>query len=428
MTNRPGNIRWRILAILALGSFASYMLRSNVSIAAPAMMADLGLSEIQLGWVLAAFNAGYAVFQFPGGIFGDSLGPRKALTIIAVLWGVTTILTIAVPGPDIAGIGVIVSTLMLVRFLVGASHAPIFPVQNSAISRWFPLGGWALPHGLSSTALTLGAAATGPLLPWLIDLFGWRISFLMIAPLGFVVAATWWWYSRDFPQDHPAVSESEMALITANQQPAVENLPPPPGWLRVLKNRDVILLMLSYSCMNFVFFEVFNWFYYYLVEVREFDLQTAGYIVSSQWIAGAAGAAIGGWLCDHLCRIAGLRWGCRWPIIIGLVASGALLIAGAMHSNPMIAVTLLALCFFFNQLTEGTFWATSIAIGGQFAGSAGGVMNTGANAVGVLNALMIPWLADAVSWPMAIASGGFFSFVGAGLLLFVRADRRIELD
>ncbi|MDH3442049.1 MAG: MFS transporter [Gammaproteobacteria bacterium] len=428
MTSRPTNIRWRILAILAMGSFASYMLRSNVSIAAPAMMADLGLTEIQLGWILAAFNAGYAVFQFPGGILGDNLGPRKALTIIAALWGVTTILTIAVPGPDVAGIGVIVSTLMLVRFLVGATHAPIFPVQNSAISRWFPLGGWALPHGLSSTALTLGAAATGPLLPWLIDLFGWRASFLIIAPLGFVVAALWWWYARDFPQDHAAINESEIELITANQQPPVENLPPPPGWLRVLKNRDVILLMLSYSCMNFVFFEVFNWFYYYLVEVREFDLQTAGYVVSSQWIAGAAGAAIGGWLCDRLCHVAGLRWGCRWPIIIGLVASGVFLIAGAMHSNPMIAVTLLALCFFFNQLTEGTFWATSIAIGGQFAGSAGGIMNTGANAVGVLNALMIPWLAGAVSWPMAIASGGFFSFIGAGLLLFVRADRRIELD
>ena len=94
----------------------------------------------------------------------------------------------------------------------------------------------------------------------------------------------------------------------------------------------------------------------------------------------------------------------------------------------LVAQKVPSLCFFFNQLTEGTFWATSIAIGGQFAGSAGGVMNTGANAVGVLNALMIPWLADAVSWPIAIASGGFFSFVGAGLLLFVRADRRIELD
>jgi len=428
MTPRATHVRWRIFAILAMGSFSSYMLRSNVSIAAPTMMSDLGLSEIQLGWVLAAFNAGYAVFQFPGGILGDNLGPRRALTIIAMLWAITTILTIAVPGPDVAGIGVIVTTLMLVRFLAGATHAPIFPVQNSAISRWFPVGGWALPHGLSSTALTLGAAATGPLLPWLIDLFGWRISFLIIAPLGFVVAALWWRYARDFPEQHPSVNEAELALITDGQEPPVENLPPPPGWLRVLENRDVIFLMLSYSCMNYVFYEIFNWFYYYLVEVREFDALTAGYVVSTQWIAGAAGAAIGGWLCDHLCKIAGLRWGCRWPIIIGLTASGVLLIAGAMHTDPIIAVVLLALCFFFNQVTEGTYWATSIAIGGQFAGSAGGVMNTGANAVGVLNALMIPWLAGAVSWPIAIASGGIISFAGAGLLLLVRADRRIELS
>jgi ACS family glucarate transporter-like MFS transporter len=427
MTTRATHVRWRIFAILAMGSFSSYMLRSNVSIAAPTMMSDLGLSEIQLGWVLAAFNAGYAVFQFPGGILGDNLGPRRALTIIATLWAITTILTIAVPGPDVAGIGVIVTTLMFVRFLAGATHAPIFPVQNSAISRWFPVGGWALPHGLSSTALTLGAAATGPLMPWLINLFGWRISFLIVAPLGFIVAVLWWRYARDFPEQHPSVNETELALITNGKEPPVENLPPPPGWLRVLRHRDVIFLMLSYSCMNYVFYEIFNWFYYYLVEVREFDAQTAGYVLSTQWIAGAAGAAIGGWLCDHLCKIVGLRWGCRWPIIIGLTASGILLIAGSMHTDPIIAVVLLALCFFFNQVTEGTYWATSIAIGGQFAGSAGGVMNTGANLVGVLNALVIPWLAAAMSWPIAIASGGVVSFIGAGLLLLVRADRRIEL-
>lgn len=428
MTGEPTNIRWRLFAIVAFGSFSSYMLRSNVSIAAPAMMQDLGLSEIQFGWILAAFTAGYAAFQFPGGVFGDSVGPRKALTVIAVLWAVTTILTMVIPGPDLASLGVIISTLMFVRFLVGASHAPIFPVQNSAISRWFPIGGWALPHGLSSTALTLGAAAAAPLLPWLIGLFGWRLSFLIIAPLGFVVAAAWWWYARDFPRQHPAVNAAEIELISANRPPPVEDLPPPPGWLRVLKNRDVILLMLSYSCMNFVFYEVFNWFYYYLVEVREFSQQAAGYVVSTQWIAGAAGAGIGGWLCDRLCRVCGLRWGCRWPIIIGLVVSGLLLIGGALHADPAIAVTLLALCFFFNQLTEGTYWASSIAIGGQFAGSSGGVMNTGANVVGVINALFVPWLAGSVSWPFAIASGAIFCFVGAVLMLFVRPDRTISLD
>ncbi|MDH3547622.1 MAG: MFS transporter, partial [Gammaproteobacteria bacterium] len=355
---RPTNVRWRVFVILAFGSFISYVLRSNVSIAAPTMIADLGLNEIQWGWVLAAFTAGYAVFQFPGGVFGDKFGARLALTIVAVLWGVLTIITAVVPGPDVATTGVVISSLMLVRFLVGATHAPIFPIQNCAIGRWFPVGGWALPLGLSSTGLTLGFAAAAPVLAWLIIQFGWRVSFLILAPLGFVVAALWWWYSRDHPEEHSGANEAEVALITSDQPAPVAELPPPPGWLRVLRNRDVLLLMLSYSFMNFVFYEVFNWFYYYLVEIRDFSAQNAGYVTSTQWIAGAAGAAFGGWFCDRLCKIVGLRWGCRWPIIIGMVVSGLLLIGGAFHSNPAIAVTLLALCFFFNQMTEGSYWAT----------------------------------------------------------------------
>ena len=87
MHNKATNVRWRILSILIFVSFISYVLRSNISIAAPAMIADLGLTEIQWGWVLAAFTTGYALFQIPGGIIGDRFGPRKSLTAIAILWG-----------------------------------------------------------------------------------------------------------------------------------------------------------------------------------------------------------------------------------------------------------------------------------------------------------------------------------------------------
>lgn len=428
MTGKPTNIRWLVFLVLALGSFISYVLRSNVSIAAPAMIEDLALTEIQLGWVLAAFTAGYAIFQFPGGIFGDKVGPRKALAIIASLWAVFTILTVVVPGPDVASVGVVIGSLMLIRFLVGAVHAPIFPVTNTAVSRWFPAGGWALPLGLSSTGLTLGFAAAAPVLAWLVIEYGWRASFLILAPLGLVVAGLWWWYARDYPADHQSVNEAELALITAEHARVVLSPINPPGWVRVLKNRNIILLTLSYACMNFVFYEVFNWFYYYLVEVRTFDAHEAGFVVSTQWIAGAAGAGLGGWLCDRWCKISGLRWGCRWPIFIGLVASAALLVAGAFHGDPAIAVAMLALCFFFNQLTEGTYWATSIAIGGQLAGAAGGVMNTGANLMGVLNALLVPWFAHTFGWTIALASGAEFALVGAMLLLFVRADEVIDLD
>jgi sugar phosphate permease len=77
---RPSSVRWRVLALLVLASFVSYVLRSNISIAGPAMMTDLGLTEKQLGYILAAFTAGYTIFQFPGGVFGVKVGMRRAIS------------------------------------------------------------------------------------------------------------------------------------------------------------------------------------------------------------------------------------------------------------------------------------------------------------------------------------------------------------
>ena len=424
---KPTSVRWRILLIMAFVSFVSYVLRYNVSTAAPSMMADLALTEIQWGWVLAAFTAGYAVFQLPGGIMGDRFGPRRMLAMIAVLWAVFTAATSFVPGEAAASTGIILGSLVLVRFLVGAAHAPIYPVLNVSTMKWFPVGGWALPLGLTSTGLTLGVAASAPLLAWMITVVGWRMSFLILAPLGFLAAGLWWWYVRDNPADHPAVNSGEVNLIRAGRggEPEVAEKATPGDWLRVLKNRDVLLLTLSYSCMNYVYYIVFSWFFYYLVEIRDFSLTDAGFITSAQWIAGAAGGAIGGWLCDKMCGKLGLRWGCRWPVVIGMVISGGLLFAGAIHSSETIAIAMLVMCFFFNQMNEGPYWATSVAVGGDQAGTAGGVMNTGANLMGVINALLVPWFAASLGWTFAISSGAIFALVGAVLMLMVRADRPV---
>ena len=152
---RPSSVRWRILAILVMMSFISYFLRTNLSFAGPQMMGDLGLTEIQWGYVLAAFTAGYTVLQFPGGLLGDRFGPRRVLAAIAVLWAVMTVATSLVPGQDASSVAVILGALVVVRFLVCATHAPIFPVVNASVVRCFPPGSWAFPLGLTSTCLTL---------------------------------------------------------------------------------------------------------------------------------------------------------------------------------------------------------------------------------------------------------------------------------
>ncbi|MFQ5968610.1 MAG: MFS transporter [Acidimicrobiia bacterium] len=316
------------------------------------------------------------------------------------------------------------AALIVIRFLVGVSQAPIFPVMTGGmISNWFPVSAWGLPNGLSSTGLTLGAAATGPVIVWLMASVGWRGSFVATAPVAFLLAGVWWWYTRDHPGQHRRVAQSELDLIEAGR-PSPEAAAREKGiWKAALKNREILLLTASYFCMNYVFYLFFNWFFYYLVEVRGFEAQQAASLTAAQWIIGAVGATLGGLLCDRTMRRFGLRRGARVLPVVGLVVSAGLLAAGAWATNPVVAVVLLAGCFGFNQITEASFWATTIAVAGRHASSAAGVLNTGGNLVGFVGALLVPVTADALGWSWAIASGALVALVGAALWLWIRGDR-----
>jgi MFS transporter, ACS family, glucarate transporter len=422
--HQRSNVRWAILALLFAASFVAYVLRTNMSIAGEKMMAELGLSKIQLGMVLSAFAWGYAIFQFPGGVFGDRLGPRRALAIIAVLWGILTLLTGLVPGPALASTSVILVTLLGLRFLMGVVQAPLFPVTcGGAIGSWFPMSGWAFPNGLTSTGLTLGAAATAPLVAWLMETLGWRQSFILTAPAALLIAGVWWWYARDNPAAHPRVSRQELELIDKDRPAPEPGADDRTAWKRVLRNRDILLLAASYFCMNYVFYIFFNWFFIYLVDVRKFEILKGGVFAAAPWMAGAVAASVGGLWCDRLCKRLGPRWGCRIPGVTGLSLVAVLLFLGATARNSYLAVAFLALSFGFTQLTEGAFWAAAIFVSGKHSSAATGVMNTGGNVVGGIGALLVPLTADAFGWVPALATGSVFALAGVGLWLFVRADR-----
>lgn len=427
--HQPTNVRWVILALLFTVSFVAYVLRTNMSIAGEGMMTDLGLSKIQLGMVLSAFAWGYAIFQFPGGVFGDLLGCRRALTVIAVLWGILTLATGLVPSTTLASTTFILTTLIGLRFLMGVVQAPLFPVScGGMIGNWFPVSGWAFPNGLTSTGLTLGAAATAPLIAWLMNTVGWRASFFLTAPLAFLIAGAWWWYVRDDPADHPRVGAEELDLINSGRPSPDEAIEDKTAWKRVLKNRDILLLTASYFCMNYVFYIFFNWFFIYLVDVRKFEILEGSTFAAAPWMVGAVAASAGGLWCDRLCKRIGSRWGCRIPAITGLSLVAGLLFLGATAENPHLAVVLLALSFGCTQLTEGSYWAAAISVSGKHASAATGVMNTGGNIAGGIGALLVPIMAEAFGWVPALATGSVFAMIGVGLWLFIRADKPMVTD
>lgn len=420
---RPTVIRWRILSWIVLASFVAYVLRFNLSVAGPAMMHDLGLSEAQLGLVLGAFAWTYGLFQGPGGVFGERFGPRRAMTLVFVAWFVTTALMAMVPrGWPIAAS---VTLLVILRAAQGAVQAPVFPITcGGSMFAWIPPKTWTLANGLANAGTTVGAALAGPGITWLVLTVGWRQSFFIAAPLGLVLAAIWWRDYRDDPATHRGVNQAELASINAERS-TVGNAAPV-KWTRLLADRDLLCLTLSYFCMNYVFYLFFNWFFYYLTEIRQVPATLGGYFTGVQWMLGAVASVAGGVVCDRLAARFGPRAGYRATAVGGLLLSAPLLVAGTLSAEPLLSVALLSLSFACVQLVDGTYWAATMRIAGAQSQSATGMLNTGGNISGGIGAMLVPVIAGAFGWTTAVASGAICSLIAAALWLGIRADVSLQ--
>ena len=81
----PLRVRWRIFALLISFAVIAYVQQKSVAIAAARMMPELGLDQMQIGWLEQAFVLSYTLFQLPGGLIGQRLGARAAFTAFGML-------------------------------------------------------------------------------------------------------------------------------------------------------------------------------------------------------------------------------------------------------------------------------------------------------------------------------------------------------
>jgi len=407
--------------LIVLASGIAYVLRVNVSFAGPAMKADLGLSEVQLGIVLSAFTTTYALFQIPGGILGEKFGPRRFLTALYLGWGVVTILMGLVPERSRVDLAVIIGWLVLLRGLLGMLQAPFFPVVTGGTqTRWLPPARWGLGNAVQNAGFNLASAAAGPIGVWLILHFGWRQSIVLASPLALGMAAIWWWYNRDNPRDHWRVNEAELQLIAAGRTPVEQSVKV--RWEEVFRNRHVVLLTLSYFSINYVYYLFFNWFFYYLTEVRHFSPELGGIFTGAQWILGSVSALIGGVLCDRLSAAFGSVRGCRLTAMGGILIAAPCIVLGAMASNAIVVVTLLSISFASTQLVDAAYWVAAVKASGPRAQLSTGIMNMGGNLSGSFAAILVPIVANGFGWTAGVASGVLFAVIAAVLWLWIKAE------
>jgi len=225
----------------------------------------------------------------------------------------------------------------------------------------------------------------------------------------------------DDPEDHPRISAAELSLIKSDRPPEVDGAERG-AWKLALKNKNVLLITISYFCMNYVFYLFFNWFFFYLVDVKGFSAADAGMLTAALWVLGAIGATAGGFICDLLVRRLGIRLAPRYQIMTALILSAVFLYIGAVSNDIVITVVMLCICFAFNQLTEAPFWVATMAVSGKHAAVATGVLNTGGNLPGIVGGMLVPVTANLFGWSAAIVTGSVFAIIGALLWIFIRAD------
>lgn len=414
-------VRWSIYALLFGFAVIAYVQRTTVSVAAPTLTRELDFSAAQLGWVFFAFTAAYAVAQLPGGVLGQRFGPRIMFFGIGLVGVVATLVTAL--APFVATAAALFVPLVLAQALLGLGQGPIFPVVATALERWFPARQFALTNGLLAAGMLLGGALTPPLLVVLTIRFGWQLAIVCTALPAALLTLCWWWYGRDRPQQHPHVSVAELA--------ALDDLPPAPPLtaariIKVLRNPNILRLTMAYLAMNFVFYTLSFWSFFYLVEQRKLTGLESGFAAMVPWIGAAAGAAIGGVLGDRLVARHGARCGYRWLPMVSLPLAAIMLLAIPAAHNVALAVAALTLAFFAIEINEAPFWAATMNVARADAGAATGVLNTGGNVGGLLCQPLVAALVADQAWSSVWVMGAGFALLAAALWRFIDGERAAD--
>jgi MFS transporter, ACS family, glucarate transporter len=417
-------VRWRIFAFLFAFAFIAYFQQKGLTVAAERMMPDLGISQVQIGWLESAFVLGYAVFQFPGGLLGKYLGARVMFVLIGALAFLATVLTPL--APRLLQGGALFGMLFALQLLMGLAQAGIFPVGSGVMEAWFRPEKWAIIQGVQTMGMQFAAAATPPIVAILMNSFGWQKALLWPALPAVFVIALWAWYGSNTPNEHPSVTAAELAELDPRSLQQLPTTISGRQIMQVLANRSILLLTFSYVCMNYVFYLIGNWCFLYLVQERHFNILESGWLAMIPPLAAGLGGGIGGKLVALLCDRFGIRWGFRLLPMLALPASGTLILVAVNLNNPYGAVVALALAYAVLELNEGAFWGATMFVARSDTMSATGVLNTGGNIGGLIGIPIVAYLSGSGHWTTAFLIGTVLALLGAVVWLGIDADKPIR--
>ncbi|OJU73195.1 MAG: hypothetical protein BGO07_03410 [Alphaproteobacteria bacterium 40-19] len=342
-----------VLWILTSAFYAfQFFLRSCPNAMAPQLMEEFNIGAQGLGYFSAAYYWFYSSLQIPLGLALDALGPKRVLrvgTVVcvlgALLFGLSSSLSVAIAG----------------RCLIGIGAAVAFIGSTKMNGLWFSAAYMAFITGLLSAAGKIAGACANAFLPKLLPVMSWHTLVLLLSGAGFLLTLLIWIFAKDGPEDcHEQNSDfSNFKGIKTD-------------FLQVAKTKEVwILGFYGYSLYLTlsVFSETFS--IGFLQKSFSIDAEQAGYLAALVPIGSCIGAPILSFLSDYLCKRV---------ILLKISAFFTLLCSSIVFFSPLPNLgTLQLFLFLFGFFSGGQILVFITGAGycaKKMVGSAMGIVNS----------------------------------------------------
>src|SRR6266567_3201302 len=195
-------LRWWIIGLVFLATLINFIDRLTISVLAPVITKQLGLSNLQFASITTWFLVAYAASQALSGKLYDRLGTRCVFTLSILVWSSAAIAHALARG---------LISLSCFRFVLGLGEAGNWPGAAKVIAEWFPARQRALGMGIFNSGVCIGSILAPPLIVWLQLRFGWQTTFLTTGALGFGWLALWLSF-YETPERHPWLTTEQYRL------------------------------------------------------------------------------------------------------------------------------------------------------------------------------------------------------------------------
>lgn len=274
------------LLALLVGGYASIFLgRQIMAVMIEPIKQEFGASDTAMGLISGLAFAGiYALMGLPAGRLADRHRRVKLLALSAALWAFATLL---------CGFAVSFYMLVIARMLVAITEAPVTPASLSLIADLYPPRNRSLAISCFTAAPTISAIVGLSIGAWVIDHYGWRSGFYIVATppllISMLLALT--------------VKEPPRGLYDAVQQRPAANLRIWQSARQLLSNQPYRKLVAACALFSFSGFAFAMWNTPFLIRSHGLSLQNAGILAGVvTGISAALGGVFSGWLTDHLSR------------------------------------------------------------------------------------------------------------------------------